>query len=805
MFMRTGYIYFLCVVFCLMLCSCEKDKQSSVNGDGVQTLLPVGDMNIHPLGDKIEFSYTSFKKWELDISGDNIDISNDDIKVIPSSGNAGTTKITVMVPPNTTGEVKKYELNFGSDDSFKISQEPFKLDLTLTPNEGESIHELNSRKYSVEYRYLRSIEGISLKVDSNVEWKIRIEYNDEDEEWYSIRHDKKEVTADEIFGSASEGLSEEFSILAQWHNLIDGERDPEKRNAVLTVVPCKKGAEIPGLKRTISLSQDNVLFFLESSSDDVIRYDGKGTFEFETPFSALGDEKEISVVYQKDSINIDDWENLVGEPEDVVVNDSCVCCRRKMQLSLPLNMEKADKSESDEGKNLSPKRWSLPIGEGITVDVKCYQEKYIFHLDTRYYNETITRLNTQEQSIFFSSSGQWTLEVEDGEWVEIYAEKPDGSEVSAQNGIINAGSGDWSVLIKAKKPNDAPDDRTAYISIYSDHHGQNSDFKENLTLTQQKYYFEVKKEGADIEDRGSDIVAYGGDDGVVYEFVVNCGAPWEVTSDQGESVVNIDYEKDKADGLYADVPVKLTVSNHDGTGKDRNIEITVKSYKGEGSPEEKSFILKQDKFVFKVEDKFNVKTIVGATDTQEYTLCKVTCTDNAPWSIIPDDDRLKVMEAGSGNVTTKFEGNGKDQYVKFSLEPNYSDEKRHFKVTIENKIINYNEEIANITQEAYVFNANSLHDWILKDAKAVSETYDELSCSGGFADPTLKYAGSDEGWITAEFDETGTKLTVKVQENKGGKRSAELILKSKDYDENATYRKEFFKAITITQPAAQTK
>ena len=40
-------------------------------------------------------------------------------------------------------------------------------------------------------------------------------------------------------------------------------------------------------------------------------------------------------------------------------------------------------------------------------------------------------------------------------------------------------------------------------------------FKENLTLTQQKYYFEVKKEGADIEDSKSDIVAYGGDDGVV--------------------------------------------------------------------------------------------------------------------------------------------------------------------------------------------------------------------------------------------------------------------------------------------------
>ena len=54
---------------CLVCVSCDKDEQESVNGNSNTTILPIGDIEVHPLGDQITVSYTSATSWTSYLSG----------------------------------------------------------------------------------------------------------------------------------------------------------------------------------------------------------------------------------------------------------------------------------------------------------------------------------------------------------------------------------------------------------------------------------------------------------------------------------------------------------------------------------------------------------------------------------------------------------------------------------------------------------------------------------------------------------------------------------------------------------------
>lgn len=244
----------LLALLCFLPLSCDSvDDQSQIRVDKPAFLPLDGDVVVHPLGDEIGIAYTSLDSWELSFS---------DTWVTSSSmkGDAGTSNVTFTANPNVdpnNGDrscTVKFMKGGKTLDSFVIHQSKAKIDLSQD-------------RYDLGWSGANSL----LTVESNIQWVIT-RNNDADYEY--------DFELNEIKGSISSGnrqfqtTSSEINFWPKKNNL-----DVSPKNTIITITPYKKGLDgkpitlpqnvMDNLKRTVSVSQDFLIFMVNDSRDEV--------------------------------------------------------------------------------------------------------------------------------------------------------------------------------------------------------------------------------------------------------------------------------------------------------------------------------------------------------------------------------------------------------------------------------------------------------------------------------------------------------------------------------------------------------
>ena len=401
--MKSRYL-FACFFACFALLSCDKDQQESINqGSGQETFLPMTDIDIHPLGDKLTFSYTSHYAWTLRC---NVDW----LKVTPTSGSSGTTTVTIEAAPNVdekrTATVNFYNNSGSVLDSFDVTQFEAVINILIdraSRTDAEAYEYKTDGSTKVNFDWKQSRKGAGFKVESNIEWEIDID----DNERYLLKEGSNQVVSQKYGTVTDDPVQKAFNLSARYHNLNDKVFVKQ-----VTVIPRKvnvSGNEeklsdnvIESLTRTITISQEYLIFYLEGEE-----LSGSGDeYVFVKPFSELGNdylsknevadeeapgEQSFYLVYEKDKVAFDEssWGALqegakycfdsgdilkchkVEEVEDVATRAEedeterkRVCVKKHMSLIVP-----APNSNQRPEENTTPSSPTSPTSKSIQLSL----------------------------------------------------------------------------------------------------------------------------------------------------------------------------------------------------------------------------------------------------------------------------------------------------------------------------------------------------------------------------------------------------------------------------------------------------
>lgn len=229
-----------CVALGLTFVACESDVQEQLkNGDKDQiTHQPLGNMEIHPMGDKVTISFTSTVDWELGyICSDGValnDILDTNESTIKWTGSAGTTSFTVAVKEylnadgkvsNAKGEERWLKLLFCDAASGVILSEH--IISQRLPYLIVNGHDVNNT-FSLDYADTNK----DIIIESNIDWEVTLS---DSENSFDLRGGDKEVyQPTTFFGNQTLTLEPEE----------DGYNySTETKSATLSISPCSRSLD----------------------------------------------------------------------------------------------------------------------------------------------------------------------------------------------------------------------------------------------------------------------------------------------------------------------------------------------------------------------------------------------------------------------------------------------------------------------------------------------------------------------------------------------------------------------------------
>lgn len=260
--------------------------------------------------------------------------------------------------------------------------------------------------------------------------------------------------------------------------------------------------------------------------------------------------------------------------------------------------------------------------------------------------EPWSRLDMRSHNATLVSDGPWTLELQDvlgtgaEEWLDVNVVSADGTNVlDIENHTVKGEAGEWILSLKANGTNNGNADRVKSIRMTSDIHSQMGGTlpekaSMNFDVTQEKYRFDMVKDAGSIVNTTVQKSSYVSGGEQVYEFKMECGAPWRIASHP--SWVRFDCSEDVSGEYRA---IKMTVDHNVGSTwqQVRSGQIVVRSYDGldfSGAMlEEKKFTIWQDKFVFEVPNStqtFNFAAIPSSEKKQ----IEINTLDDAGWELV---------------------------------------------------------------------------------------------------------------------------------------------------------------------------
>ena len=653
--MKTGLlkVAFLTIfTFSQVECSREKLVQDSISDSYPKEFIFL------PTGSNASLIMTFNDRWHLS--------APEWVQCSRISGSEGTVALVLSTSVNKSGQDRAGVLTFDCDDGTTVSlpvnqPRPFlRVSFSEEPSGDEflSFNWNDSREQGGRY--------VSVSVESNVDWRFDFKDLSTPEREFVLSQDKG-------FGSSK------LTLVPRRNNI-----DREAYECLLTAdayMPGEDGELIgEGVESfSIPLHQDNLRFLINNDTGDFecnVDELGEGTVaidvDTELPWSILslpdwisisqtsGDAGISQIVMQANSINPTREERVqdivlhssggaertvrfkqdpfvfsVEEPEVIIENASSSTAVIHFNSSGPWSVSGPDwleiTPEGQEGngtvtmscpeQNLELTdlkdvlRFTSQLNE-LVEEASVSQKAFVFDIIPDDIINKIPALSTNTYPITVKSSGDWSVSSEQS-WVTLSSE---------------GGSKDGSVAVNANSENpDLETDRQAVITFVSEtHKAHGITLKKDIPLTQTKFLFSISQSATKVP-------AY-----TTSSFIMDivCSSKWEIVQYPDWLV------PDSTSGTF-DKKVTFTITPNTNKSQSRSGSIRVRSIFNNAYKETDP--ITQDKFVFKIDQTaFNNLPPVNVGQNS----FAITCTEEAPWSIVSNDDWISLSATGGTGSST---------------------------------------------------------------------------------------------------------------------------------------------------------
>ncbi len=688
-------LFFICLTV-LVAVSCGDDSYLQ-QGTTEDAILPIGNVEVHPLGDVFKVAYTSPVSWGVEFRDkENKNNEVDWISITSPGGDVGTTVVQFTVDPyiseddhNKDRECQVIFCKKGSREvlnEFDISQ----ARAVLTVSE-EKMH----------FGWNKSIGEQAFKVETNIEWDYEV--SGENSMVFTVD------TTDVVNEDGTKG-----SVWAKV-NAVSPNFGIQDYKAEITVKPVKRDNKgkivelerkvLEGLKRTIEVSQDYLIFainhsglmsFSELGHDyvDTANVDVSGHTAVQTITVTCETEWELS----SDAAVDESWGLELTPSEEgknVVVGG-----RNVKTKTLTIKVKKPNPSEESRRAAFDLYVSADDVREKRTVEI--YQ--YAYKFDSALWSSDVS---------FDNSSGENTLSLQTtGPWSILSDDVPEWLSINPMEGVGNA-----DITIKAEKQNLSFEDLRCDVKILS---GLNT-LTDTYSFSQDRFKFEVEwPEAFDFE-----LPRHNTEE---HTIKITSSGPWtlELESykssdgsivDDGTDWVAVESFSGQAGSSY--VTIKAKNANPDkNSQRGKVIKISSDLHKyGISWPEKALYsnIFIQDKFRFDiVRDDVDITkqptNFVAYNEKANTSTFIMQCS--APWRILENCDWVSF---------NSYEGTGMDDLyptITMTAKNNVSgkwDEPRDAVITVESDPIgdgSYTDvKTFEVAQDALVFTVAALNEY----------------------------------------------------------------------------------------------
>ena len=842
--MKSRYL-FACFFACFALLSCDKDQQESINqGSGQETFLPMTDIDIHPLGDKLTFSYTSHYAWTLRC---NVDW----LKVTPTSGSSGTTTVTIEAAPNVdekrTATVNFYNNSGSVLDSFDVTQFEAVINILIdraSRTDAEAYEYKTDGSTKVNFDWKQSRKGAGFKVESNIEWEIDID----DDVRYLLKEGSNQVVSQKYGTVTDDPVQKAFNLSARNHNLND-----KVFVRQVTVIPRKvnvSGNEeklsdnvIESLTRTITISQDNLIFYLDSLTESTTVAD---SYKFDVPFTELGNdylkkngtadtapgEQIFHLVYEEgkvafangswgalkkndslvlsngdimkciDEVTIDVKSSLQASSVGDETQEVRKCIRKQMSLIVPAP-NKTQLTEALAGgqtaDTTTTKEITLPLvvnGKTVSeIKVDYSQNKYELFLDSTGGKFSNLGGEDQNQTVKVRTKGPWKL-------------KPSATWLTAPaNGV---GKQD-AVSLYASDQNLNFDENKASLTLSTDFGQADPQItaSNSPVFTQEPFVFNIDSDEYDLE-KGITIGRLNTDS---HNLTFTSSGPWKLrlessdndvdwlTADlaaNGRSIAMTSAGKDALSGTAGTWTIVFKAVNPNRSAQARKMDVFITSdyHEGKNVKEAKKTLgITQKQYYFTIDASSLQKSSISAYQAGEFTF-QVDC--GAPWRIRSCPEWVDQI--------SPVEGDGKSDdpvFVKVRFKDNTGEKWQQtrsgvFKIRSYDSVMTMpddpeyqgDDRSFSVEQDAFVFDVSAEESYSLGSLDTKANDFKVSSTAGASWTITT---GNNPSWVTPSVSQgTGTQnVSFSLGENGTlEKRKDTVIVSSGVVDKTVTFEVE---------------
>lgn len=354
--------------------------------------------------------------------------------------------------------------------------------------------------------------------------------------------------------------------------------------------------------------------------------------------------------------------------------------------------------------------------------------------------KALPRKNTKTYPLQVECSGPWEMTLEGGDWFKVSHDAADGTD------ILEVGANSVNPL--------RDQSRSVTLNFTSlVHRDHDVVYSIPLEVTQEKYIFNMFKDGTEDEAPEYDNVPAYKKDGIIYKVKLQCADSWSLRCDSGVSVTNASgqpFTEEERDGTIFPILYVHVETNLESSPQQKNIYV-----KSAFDDVEKAIQITQDAFVFDV-DTTNIPTGNIAYNSQETYTVDVESTAEAEWEVQKIDDSNWVV-----HTPASYTGNKTGLEFKVSQNGN-TGSARQANFAVYNKISRKSLTFT-FTQEAYVWNVTASDSYPFNEINANNSASSfKVKCSDAWkitgvpdsgwlrVSPTGDDAGLDEKTVTIE-------------------------------------------------------
>jgi hypothetical protein len=404
--------------------SCSKDTQNEYAGNGGNSVLQITDLDVHPLGDELTFSYMSGSDWHIIVNPSDAEWIS-----YQKTGDKNAAKVRIGVEPclEWPSEYRQAEVVFMSGgrklDSFKVTQHKLVLDVYA---------------YHSVLDWRKETDRGVIEVKSNVMWDKELD------------DDNKNFKGFEVADSCG---TLEFNV-PRTQQLTFSSKDynfgENPHAATLVITPRKGTTTFAKYKKEVKVVQNNLIFKIY---DQTGRQELTSTSTYLHGFSEFGAENQNNYasqlidrneVYSKTiMVKLEapySWEcdlgTLSSDVLSVVQGESTSKKEKERDVNVShvtLTWNKANNSRNTTSYDLNFRLKDVDNVSETQKKISVSQDGYVMDVDGSYSINEVFENNGGSTELKLNTSGPWEIAGNIPQWMTITPQYGFGQETITVN------------------------------------------------------------------------------------------------------------------------------------------------------------------------------------------------------------------------------------------------------------------------------------------------------------------------------------------------------------------------------------